>query len=474
MIAGDGFMSIFHVGQLTGLERCSTVPPMSVVLSAALNGFIVAAPATGSGKTLITMGLIRALARGGRKIAAFKTGPDYIDPAFHSAALGTDRACINLDGWAMDDAMLALLLGRHAAGAELLVGEGVMGLFDGARGLTGQGDGSTADLAGRLGLPVILVVDAKGQGASLAALVEGFARHRADLPIAGVILNRLSGATHETLLRDALAPLDLPVLGALPQAPDLALPSRHLGLVQARETADLGAVIERAGDLVARHVDLTALAELARPAVLATPAQAPLVPPLGQRIAVARDDAFAFAYPALLDGWRRTGSELSFFSPLADEAPEAHADAIYLPGGYPELQAGRLAGNTRLLQGLRAAAAQGRLIYGECGGYMLLGQSLTDAAGETHAMAGLLGLATSFAARKLHLGYRQAALTADAGPLGTPGTVYRGHEFHYASVLREDGDALFTARTAAGAELGRHGLRHGAVMGSFIHLIARR
>ncbi len=434
-------------------------------------GFIIAAPATGSGKTLITMGLIRALARSEQRIAAFKTGPDYIDPAFHSAALGD--ACINLDGWAMDDAMLAALLRHHAASADLVIGEGVMGLFDGARGWQGQrGDGSTADLAARLGLPVILVVDAKGQGVSLAALVEGFARHRADITVAGTILNRVSGAGHEALLREALAPLGLPVLGALPQTADLALPSRHLGLVQARETADLEGVIDRVADLAQRHIDLAALTALARAATLAAASDAPLVAPLGQRIAVARDDACAFAYPALLAGWRRAGAELRFFSPLADETPDPQADAVYLPGGYPELHAGKLAANAHFLGGLRAAAARGAAIHGECGGYMVMGDSLTDADGQAHAMAGLLRLSTSFAARKLHLGYRQVALAADT-PLGPSGQRFRGHEFHYASILHEAGEPLFAAQDAAGQDLGRHGLRDGRVMGSFVHLIAQ-
>lgn len=443
-------------------------------------GLMLAAPATGSGKTLITMGIIRALTRAGRKIAAFKTGPDYIDPAFHSAALGRDGACINLDGWAMDDAMLVMLLHRHAAGTELLISEGVMGLFDGARGLSGRGDGSTADLASRLGLPVVLVIDAKGQGASLAALVEGFARHRAPgmtkaVTVAGLILNRISGESHADLLRTALAPLGIPILGALPQAADLVLPSRHLGLVQARETADLDAIIGRAADLIAEHLDLAALASLARPLAVASPPDPALalIPPLGRRIAVARDDAFAFAYPALLEGWRRAGSELSLFSPLADQAPDPAADAVYLPGGYPELQAGKLAANTNFLGGLRRAALAGTVIYGECGGYMVMGDGLTDAGGKSHAMAGLLRLSTSFAARKLHLGYRQVRSLGDESVFGAPGSRYRGHEFHYASILGEQGSPLFAAADAAGQDFGHHGLRSGRIMGSFVHLLAK-
>ena len=197
------------------------------------------------------------------------------------------------------------------------------------------------------------------------------------------------------------------------------------------------------------------------------------LPVIGQRIAVARDEAFAFAYPLALDGWRRAGAEVLPFSPLADESPSPVADAIYLPGGYPELHAGRLAGAGRFIEGLRAAAARGAVVYGECGGYMVLGDSLVDADGVSHAMAGLLPVATTFAERRLTLGYRTAHALA-GGPLGGPGTEYRGHEFHYARVLREDGDeALFRCADARGRELGPAGRRIGRIMGSFVHLIDR-
>ena len=199
---------------------------------------------------------------------------------------------------------------------------------------------------------------------------------------------------------------------------------------------------------------------------------APLLP-LGQRIAIARDDAFLFAYPAVLEGWRRQGAELSFFSPLADEIPDAAADAVYLPGGYPELHAGRLAAAGHFTAALRRAAASGTAIYGECGGYMALGESLTDGAGRAHRMVGLLPLATSFAERRLHLGYRAATLIG-GGPLGPAGARFRGHEFHYATTIAAGADApLFALSDASGKDLGASGLRHGSVMGSFIHLIDR-
>ena len=443
------------------------------------SGLILAAPATGSGKTTVTLGLLRALRRRHGAVAAFKVGPDYIDSAFHSAALDDPaRACINLDGWAMSDGLIGALLDIHARDAAWVIGEGVMGLFDGAKGVHGHGDGSTADLAARLGLPVILVVNAKGQGASLAALVRGFATFRADVTIAGMILNRVASDGHAALLRDALVQSDpaIPVLGCLPDDAALALPSRHLGLVQAIEHGTLDRFIDHAAEVVARHIDLDALTSLATPLRIESSAGS-LLPPLGQRIAVARDEAFAFAYPAMLEGWRRAGAEIAFFSPLADEAAGETADAVFLPGGYPELHAGRIAANRGFLSSLHQAAARGAFVYGECGGYMVLGERLIDAQGVTHPMAGLLPLTTSFAERRLHLGYRQADLALPDSPFGRLGQHWRGHEFHYASVLCETpssggAEPLLKTTDAAGNMLGFQGLRRGSTMGSFVHLIA--
>ncbi|HLI10762.1 MAG TPA: cobyrinate a,c-diamide synthase [Alphaproteobacteria bacterium] len=431
-------------------------------------GLILAAPASGSGKTLITLALLRRLRDRGVRVAAAKVGPDYIDPAFHAAASGAP--CRNLDPWAMRSATLALLIGEAGREAELLLVEGVMGLFDGA----GDGRGSTADLAAFAGWPVVLIVDAAGQGASAAALAQGFRDFRADVAVAGIIFNRVAGEAHAAILRRAVEPLGLPVLGCLPRAPALALPSRHLGLVQAREHADLDGLIDRAAAWAA-VLDLDALQALARPSRVAGAAQgpAPPLPPLGQRIALAGDDAFAFAYPHVIEAWRGQGAELLPFSPLADEAPDTAADAVYLPGGYPELQAGRLAANARFLKGLRDAAARGAVLYGECGGYMALGAGLTDVDGRRHAMAGLLPVETAFTKPRLHLGYRRVTL-AESGPLGAAGAAFRGHEFHYATIAREDAEApLFTGTDSAGRALGPLGARRGRVMGSFVHLVDR-
>jgi cobyrinic acid a,c-diamide synthase len=437
-------------------------------LTASAPGLIIAAPSSGSGKTIFTLGLIRHWARAGVAVASAKVGPDYIDPAFHAAASG--RPCLNLDSWAMRSGTLAAAVSRLTRMGEVVVCEGVMGLFDGATAR----EGSTADLAAVTGWPVVLVVDAHAQAASAAAVVHGFASFRRGVSVAAVVLNRVGSERHAALLREACA-LDVPevpVVGYLPSAEGLILPERHLGLVQAVEHPDLAAFLTRAAEVVGAHVDTDSLRCLARPARAAAESDRvePIVP-LGQRIAVADDAAFAFRYPLVIEGWRAAGSEIIPFSPLADEAPREDADAIYLPGGYPELHAGKLAGNSRFLSGLHAAARRGAVIFGECGGYMVMGDGLVDADGRRHAMAGLLPLETSFADRRLHLGYRDASLVSDC-PLGTVGARYRGHEFHYARTLREGpGEPLFACRDAGGRALGITGLVAGRVMGSFIHLI---
>lgn len=436
-------------------------------------GLIVAAPASGSGKTLLTLGLARLLARQGRAVAPAKAGPDYIDPAYLAAAAG--RPCVNLDSWMQRPPTLAGAVAALGAGADLVLCEGVMGLFDGANIPDPGADGSTAALAAATGWPVVLVVDARGMGASVAALVRGFAAHRPGVRVAGVICNRVGGPGHREILRRALAELEgVALLGLVPEAPGLRLPHRHLGLVQAAERADLEAVLDAAAEHLREHCDIETIMALAVPAALAA-AEAPVpLPPPGQRIAVARDEAFAFAYPLVLEGWRRAGADLTFFSPLADEAPDPSADAVYLPGGYPELHAARLAAAGGFLAGLRRAAGRGAAVIGECGGYMVLGRWLQDRDGARHAMAGLLPVATSFAKPRLHLGYRRAVAAA-ALPLGPAGAGFRGHEFHYASEAWRDpgAPAAFAVADAAGRALGPAGAVAGRVCGSFLHLADR-
>ena len=431
-------------------------------------GLLIAAPASGSGKTVLCLGMLAALCRRGVTAGSFKVGPDYIDPAFHTAASG--RPTYSIDPWAMRFETLAGLLEESGRGCDLLLGEGVMGLFDGAA----DGTGATADIAALFGLPVVLVIDVTGMGASVAAVIDGFRRHREDVEVIGVVLNRVASEAHgELLSRACFEHVSTPVLGLVPRRAELALPSRHLGLVQACEHPDLATFLDAAAALVEAHVDLDRLQRLARPPSVSIlgPDTRPW-PPLGQRTAVAQDRAFAFTYPAVLEGWRRQGVELTRFSPLADEAPDAAADAVFLPGGYPELHGATLAAGAGFLAGLRAAAARGAFVYGECGGYMTLGRALIDRDGHAHAMAGLLPVVTSMAEPALRLGYRHVELLA-RGPLGNAGAGWRGHEFHYAREVERAGPALLRARGARAVQSAEQGCRDGGVAGSFVHLIDR-
>ena len=429
---------------------------------------IIAAPRSGAGKTTVTLALLAALRRRGLQVRAAKVGPDYIDPAFHAAA--TERDSVNLDSWAMSPALLDGLMANAATESDVLIIEGVMGLFDGIGREPGR-TGATADLAARFSIPVILVIDVSGQSQSAAALLRGFATHRRDVRIAGVVLNRVGSARHERLVANAIADLQIPILGVLPRDDAVALPERHLGLVQAGEHADLDARLDALADLAARHLDLDAIIALfARP--IASPDEtASALPPPGMRIALAKDAAFTFVYPHVVQGWRKKGAELVPFSPLAGQGPDDSCDACWLPGGYPELHAGALAAATNFRTRL-AAFAETRPVHGECGGFMVLGEGLVDAHGVRHAMTGLLGHTTSFADRKLHLGYRRALLLSDCA-LGKKSNAVRGHEFHYASVIETGNDApLADIADGEGQALGTAGGRRGNVTGTFFHAIA--
>jgi cobyrinic acid a,c-diamide synthase len=428
---------------------------------------VIGAPRSGAGKTTVTLALLAALRRRGVRVRAAKSGPDYIDPAFHAAATGAP--CPNLDSWAMPPDMLDSVAAGVAGNAEIVLIESAMGLFDGVEAGAGR-TGAAADLAARWQVPVLLVLDVSGQSQTAAAVARGFAAHDPAVRIAGVVLNRVGSPRHHAQAAHAIAALGLPVLGSIPREAAIALPERHLGLVQAEEHGSLDALFARLADLAERALNLDAILDAAgRFAPAAGGGRR--IPPPGQRIALARDAAFSFVYPHLRDGWRAAGAEIAEFSPLADEAPPDHCDACWLPGGYPELHAARLAAAASFRAGM-LHFAQTRPIHGECGGHMVLGTALTDADGAAHGMLGLLGHATSFARRTLHLGYRQARLAAD-GVLGRAGDAVRGHEFHYASTTEPGEDApLATLADALGRDLGPAGGRRGHVSGSFFHAIA--
>jgi len=424
-------------------------------------GLVISAPRSGSGKTVITLGLLAAMRRRGLVVAPAKSGPDYIDPHFSGRAAGRDA--INLDPWAMPQDQLRALASQQATGADLLVVEGAMGLFDAAA----DGTGSTGDLAERLGLPVILVVDADRHSQSVAPLVAGFAHWRPKVPVAGVILNRVASARHERMLVAALRDTGVPYLGAVPRRPELVIPERHLGLVLPGETADFAGFLDHAANAVGDYVNLDALLALAAP-LAADDVPPSALPPLGQRIAIARDKAFAFIYPHLLDGWRARGADLSFFSPLANEAPAADADAIFLPGGYPELHGAALSAADTFRRGLVAARDRGTLIYGECGGFMVLGEGLVDKQGSAHAMSGLLPVTTRIDRPKRVLGYRRLV---HQSPLLWP-TSLNGHEFHYSSARGTGLPPLFEAVDAENIPQPPMGAVLGRVMGSYAHVIS--
>jgi cobyrinic acid a,c-diamide synthase len=425
---------------------------------------IIAAPSSGSGKTTVALGVMAALKGRGLRVAPFKVGPDFIDPGHHAAVCG--RSSRNLDGWMCGREWVAGSYARGCRGADLAVIEGVMGLFDGA---SGEDDaGSTAEIARWLDGRIVLVVDARSQARSVAALVKGFVEFDPRLNFAGVIFNRVGTPRHEELLRQAMASVPglPPVLGCLPREENLSLPERHLGLVMAAEAGLDEAFAARLAAAVEAHLDLEGLLETGGQVSTSdrsVRSGAPTSPAV--RIAVARDEAFCFCYPENLELLQGAGAELVFFSPLRDQALPPEIDGLYLPGGYPELHAGELSENVSLLGEIREAATAGLPIYAECGGFMLLAESI-----DGRAMAGLFPGAARMLPRRKALGYRQVELTADS-LLGPAGTVARGHEFHYSEMtLPEEVSRIYRLSRRGGEDLGREGYCRGNVLGSYVHL----
>ena len=428
------------------------------------NGILISAPSSGTGKTTVMLGLLRAFSDMGLRVQPFKSGPDYIDPAFHHAA--ARKASFNLDSWGMDEALMNTIV-AEGEDADIAIAEGSMGLYDGVATKGASGFGSSAETAVRFGWPVILVVDVSGQAQSAAATALGFMKYMPDLPFGGVILNRVASPRHERLARLGMEQAGIKVLGVLPRRGDLALPERHLGLIQAIEHPDLEQAISNYASFLSEHVDLDAIRAVAQGTN--APKVGRLVRPPAQRIALARDAAFSFTYPHLLKAWRSEGAEILPFSPLNDDlVPDA--DLVWLPGGYPELHAGTLAGANRFLTSLREHAAT-KPVHGECGGYMALGTTLIDKEGVAHKMAGLLGVVTSYEKRKFHLGYRQAVL--QEAVLGYQrGSRLRGHEFHYSTILEEPDAPLAQVTDADGNLVSETGSLRGHVSGTFFHMIS--
>ena len=430
-------------------------------------GLLISAPSSGTGKTTVTLGLLRALRNRGFTVQPFKSGPDYIDPAFHRFASG--RPSFNLDTWAMGSGSLRSIE-QKALGSDIIVAEGSMGLYDGVlkQGVTGFG--SSAETAMFFGWPVILVIDVSGQAQSAAATALGHVHYNSELSLAGVILNRVASPRHERYVRRGMEEAGINVLGALPRRGDLVLPERHLGLVQAVEHEDLDKAIVDYANFVEDHIDIAKLVELAKSSQLLEYEDQFMEPP-AQRIALAQDEAFSFTYPHLLEGWHKAGAEIYPFSPLDDQSPDQFADLVWLPGGYPELHAAKIAGADRFLTGLRDHAKT-KSVHGECGGYMVLGKCLVDKDGVSHQMADLLGLVTSYEKRKFNLGYRKAFPKSPFLKFDHSDCL-RGHEFHYSSVLEQPDQPLLEIMDADGNSLPQTGSRRGNVSGTFFHLIAK-
>ena len=414
---------------------------------------VVAAPSSGAGKTTVATGLMGALRRRGTTVAPFKVGPDYIDPGYHTLAAG--RPGRNLDPVLVGAERIAPLARHGAAGAEVAVVEGVMGLFDGR---LADGYGSTAQVAALLGAPVVLVVDARGQSRSLAALLHGFRSFDPCVDLAGVVLNRVGSERHEAVLRAAAEEIGVPVLGALPRREALAVPSRHLGLVTAAEHgAAAVAAVDAMAELVAAHVDLDAVVALARP----LPPGPAWSPPVGAgaatRVAVFGGPAFTFGYAEHVEMLAAAGAEVVVVDPLRDEALPDDTAALVLPGGFPEEHVAALGANARLRAAVAALAASGAPVHAECGGLLYLCTSLDGA-----PMCGVLP-ATAAMTGRLTLGYRDAVALADS-PAFPAGSRVAGHEFHRCAVTPRAGTAAWAWRDGE-----PEGFVLGGVHASFLH-----
>jgi cobyrinic acid a,c-diamide synthase len=435
---------------------------------------LVSGTHSGCGKTSLTLGLLAALTRRGMRCAPFKTGPDFIDPGLHELACG--RVSHNLDSWMLSPGTNSEIFSRYASGSDVAVIEGAMGLFDGASGVSESG--SAAHMAKLLGIPVVLVVDVSGMARSVAAMARGFSCFDPDLATAGVVCNRVGGPGHREFLAEALDMAGVPVLGSLARVPELAMPSRHLGLVTAQDLTAHPDWIQRLADWVEAGVDVDRLLRALPETGLAPtcpPVSAPSAPPVPPpprrvRLGVARDRAFCFAYAENLRLLDAAGADVFFFSPLADQRLPDGLDGLYLPGGYPELHAEALSANTAMLSDIRGFCLSGRPVYAECGGFMALTRAIEDQEGRAWPMAGVFDCTARMRPRFAALGYREALLTTPT-PLGPAGTVARGHEFHYSNLTGvPDVPAVYRLSGRKGPLDAPEGFLRGNTLGSYVHL----
>ncbi|WFR64089.1 cobyrinate a,c-diamide synthase [Paenibacillus amylolyticus] len=460
---------------------------------------IIAGTGSGAGKTTVTLGLMRALAQRGLSVQGFKCGPDYIDPTYHTALTG--RPSRNLDAWMTSPEYVRDTFEKASEGHDISIIEGVMGLYDGKDPLSNTG--STAEIALVTQTPVILVVDVRSMARSAAAIVLGFQQLEPALNIAGVIVNRCGSAGHYTIVKKAIEQMcGIPVVGWLKRDEDMSIPERHLGLVPAIERGELEPLFQRAADVLMEGTDLDLVLELAASA-----------PPLNTEegspaktvdtdsaraesgsvgdshshsvlhdtnrhvshsaqpvIAVARDAAFNFYYPDNLELLESAGARLQYFSPLAGEGIPTDVDGIYLGGGFPEEFAADIAGNQRFLEGLRQAAQSNMPLFAECGGYMVLGETLTDREGVTFEMAGIIPAQVQMQKKRAALGYREASSVQDSFLL-KKGEVLRGHEFHYSTMTyRDEGTIPYAYETKGLRGLKQEGYAAGNIVAGYTHV----
>ena len=435
-----------------------------------MNGFLIAAPQSGSGKTTVSLAIMAALVRRGIAVAPFKCGPDFIDPGYHRAVTGCHS--INLDAWMCSEDFVRETFQAAMAGRSVAVIEGVMGLFDGL-GASSK-EGSSAQIAVITGAPVVLVVNARGMAASAAALVKGFAGFDPQVRLAGVIFNNVGSDSHAALLKETVAAHcpEISCFGCIPRDEALVIPSRHLGLVTAGDNPLADEFIGLLADMAERCLDLDRLAGLSlENAQPENCTQQECHSDRPVRIAVARDAAFCFMYEDNLRLLREAGAELAFFSPLCDAALPADIQGVYLPGGYPELHAGQLAANVTMKTSILAAVAADMPVYAECGGFIYLTEGIDVSEDQPAAdFAGIFPVRCRMLPRRKALGYRQVELSENV-TIGAAGVVLRGHEFHYSEIaaMPEEVERCYQV-SRQGAKLGAEGFRVRNCLASYIHL----
>ena len=451
-----------------------------------MKSIVIAAPHSGSGKTILTIGLMECLKRRGLRVAPFKVGPDFIDPGYHRLVCGSPS--INLDSWMCPPQFVRDTFAHHCAGADIAVIEGVMGLFDGISGVSDQG--STAHVAKITGSPVILVVDARSQARSAAALVKGFVEFDPHVRVTGVIFNNVASDNHARMLREAIetGETDIKVLGCIPRDERLHIPSRHLGLLTAEENPLPEEFLDHLAETIKFHVDLGLLWAVSKPQPVeqvlpletgegvqqVRPVQVTLVPTTPRvRLAVARDAAFCFLYEDNLRLLKAAGADLVTFSPLSDQGLPGDICGIYLAGGYPEMFAEMLAHNREMRKAIKQAVDEGMPVYAECGGFIYLTRGVyddTEKPDSFHEFTGVFPVTTTMLSRRKALGYREIEL-ADTTIIGRRGIIARGHEFHYSEMgeMPAEVERLYRVRKS-GIELGFEGYRQKNCLASYVHL----